>query len=377
MVNDFMRFGILQRALPARNSKHTNNSAYIPPKTMRLFYLAGKKQGLDVLFFRKDDVDFQKRRVHAWVSRSKDGLSDWKRVWSPLPDVVYENYPLSFKTEVRDVKQKFTHIGVPVFNPPFYYKASLERVLRTSEEVKRFLPPTKVVKNVSDIIEFLEQHSVVFLKPSNGSQGKGIIRLSKLSDHKIDVYSDKLERNQRFHKLMTHTQFRTFIKNKIMKQTYLVQKGLNLIKMDNRKIDLRVVVHRGEDGNWYCAGIRPKIGKANAIVTNSHAGGTKTTWEALTKWAELKKIPIPKYKDIADAAITAAKHLTKYRPNLSHLGIDVGIDDKSAIYLLDFNALPGRDLLTHKMLLRVTELTAGFASYLARNHAGKASKSLD
>lgn len=339
---------------------------------MRLFYLAGKKHGLDVLFFRKEDVDFQNHRVHAWVSKSKDGLSGWKRVWNPLPDVVYENYPLGVRAKVRAVKEKFSQIGVPVFNPPFYYKASLDSILRTSEQVKRFLPPTKVVENFSDIIEFLKEHSVVFLKPSNGSQGKGILRLSILPNHKIDVYSDKFEKDQRFHEKMTSSQFLEFYNNKIVKQTYLVQKGLNLIKMDNRKIDFRVVVHRGEDGNWHCAGIRPKIGRANASVTNSHAGGKKTTWKALKKWAERKGISIPRFREIADAAITAAKHLTEYRPNLSHLGIDVGIDDKNSIYLLDFNSAPGRDLLTHKMLLKVTEFTAGFASHLARNNAGKA-----
>ncbi|WJH35376.1 YheC/YheD family protein [Paenibacillus sp. CC-CFT747] len=65
----------------------------------------------------------------------------------------------------------------------------------------------------------------------------------------------------------------------------------------------------------------------------------------------------------------AGRVLTRFRPTLSHLGIDVALDRRNRIFLLDFNPVPGRGLLTPSMRKRVTYLTTGFAKYLASRGA--------
>ncbi|GIP39524.1 hypothetical protein J31TS4_28040 [Paenibacillus sp. J31TS4] len=361
-------FGILQAVFPARGSRAEAPGSYVPPRTWRWFHAHGRKQGLQVLFFRAEDVEFRSRRVHAWTCSSPDGLSGWSRGWHPLPDVLYENYPIGSNGKSKHaiaVKRAFVKMGVPVFNPVFFNKAQLHARLSAVPAVRPFLPVSRVARHASDAADLLRQHRCVYLKPVNGYQGRGILELRMLSSGRVQVLAGKRAGRQPLREEWGWPELRPRLTRLFRKRTYLVQEGLRLIRRGDRKIDFRVVVHRGADGRWHSAGIRPKLGRAGSIVTDSHAGGSKTTWRELQTWARRAGAPLPSAKELVKPAIKAAQALTAARPTLSHLGIDVAVDEKRRIYLLDINEVPGRDLLTTGMLKRVTHLTAGFASYLA------------
>jgi glutathione synthase/RimK-type ligase-like ATP-grasp enzyme len=333
-----------------------------------MFHAAGKKYGLQVLFFRSEDVDFNRRRVRAWSSSTDHGESGWKRAWHPFPDVLYENYPVGVKGSgigAKSVKRRFIKLGIPAFNPRFFNKANLHRLLIRSPKVFGYLPESRLAARASDIIRLLQKHGFVYLKPIFGFQGKGILEIRQMGQDQFQVRSAKMREQSKADRTLTLRQLENFAERLLKNRKYLVQQGLELISRGDRKIDFRVVVHRGADGKWHSAGIRPKLGRPNSIVTNSHAGGSKTTWQALYNWAHRNHISLPSAAELEKPALAAARYLTRYRPTLSHLGIDVAVDRKNGIYLLDFNEIPGRDLLTYNMLRRVTDLTAGFASFLA------------
>ncbi|WP_123040288.1 YheC/YheD family protein [Cohnella candidum] len=361
------RFGILQKAFPPRG---TRAAALFrrPAKTWRMFHAAGRKRGLQVLFFRSEDVDFRRRRIHAWSTESEDGNTGWNRAWHPFPDVLYENYPVGVRGRgigARPVKARMAKLGIPVFNPFFFNKAKLHKLLNENSEIASHLPESISATRVSDILALLNKHSFIYLKPIRGSQGKGIVEIRQTGANRYAVRTSGPAAKGLRDITMTEARLRAFCLRRLRKGKYLAQQGLDLIRRGDRKIDFRVVVHRGEDGQWHGAGIRPKLGRPGSIVTNSHAGGTKTTWEELRAWADLSGTLLPAAEHLVKPAILAVKYLTRFRPTLSHLGIDVAVDRKGGIYLLDFNEIPGRDLLTPSMLKRVTDLTAGFASYLA------------
>ncbi|MFB5189113.1 YheC/YheD family protein [Alicyclobacillus fastidiosus] len=331
---------------------------------------------MKVLFFRAEDIDFPKKRVHAWASTSKDGLSGWSRSYHPLPDVVYENYYLNLvgsDPRLLKVKRELVRRGTPVFNPTLFNKAALHRILSASDSTRKWMPPSSLIRKTSDVLSFLNTHKTVYLKPVNGSGGAGILEVKRLGPDQIKVQSERFTNNQRFTKHFTVTQFQHFITGQLAKRKYLAQKGLKLIHRGKQKIDFRIVVHRDHAGVWKSVGVRPKLGKAGSIVTNSHAGGHKTTWNQLSQWSRQEGLHLPEKTALENAAITVAERLTAFRPYLSHLGIDVAVCEDGEIYVLDINPRPGRDLLTPEMLELVTQYTAGFASYLARRRVRSSS----
>ncbi|PZE21431.1 YheC/YheD family protein [Paenibacillus xerothermodurans] len=362
------RFGILQTAFPARGTRSPAGASYVPRVTWRLLHSAGRRHGLQVLFFRAEDVDFHENKVHAWSSTSSDGMSAWTRQWHPLPDVVYENYPMdpkAVRARAKRVKRTFAGLGVPVFNPVFFNKADLQTILSHEPSIAQYLPKGRVAGTRADVTSFLKEHRTAYLKPIDGYQGRGIIEVRLLNGNRVRVKSDKFRGGRSLLRKCSLSKFQSFAGRLLKKRRYLIQQGLDLLKKGERKIDFRVVLHRGADGKWQCVGIRPKLGRPGSMVTNSHAGGSKTTWEKLERWARRTHTPLPSAAELQTPALLAAEHLTRYRPTLSHMGVDVGVDSPRGIYLLDFNVVPGRDLLTSDMLRRATDLTAGFAAHLA------------
>ncbi|WP_369125274.1 YheC/YheD family endospore coat-associated protein [Alicyclobacillus fastidiosus] len=324
---------------------------------------------MKVLFFRAEDIDFQKRRVHAWTSTSKDGLSGWTRNYHPLPDVIYENYYLNLvgsDPRILKVRREFIRRGIPVFNPTLFNKAALHRILSASDSTRGYIPPSSPVRKASDVLAFLKTFQPIYLKPVTGSGGAGILQVELLGSGQIRVRSERFTNNQRFTKYFTSGQFQHFMARQLSKRRYLAQKGLKLIHKGDQKIDFRVVVHRDSTGMWKSVGIRPKLGKTGSIITNSHAGGQKTTWSRLFRWSQQERVHLPDRSALEKASIAVAERLTAFRPHLSHLGIDVAACEDGRIYVLDVNPRPGRDLLTPEMLVLVTQYTVGFASYLTK-----------
>lgn len=365
-------FGIMTTALPARDSKKAKDTTFIPSLTWRLFHTSGVKQGVKVLFFRAEDVDFHAKRVHAWSCSSNDGLTNWKRSYHLLPSVVYENYFLHLvrkHSRVLDVKKQFKLRGIPVFNPALYNKSALHHILTRSDKTKLYMPVSKTLRDSAEVLDYLSKYSTVYLKPINGSGGAGILQLEKLVNGKIRIRSERFIQDRPYDKILDQTELKPLVKKLMGKRKYIIQEGLDLLQKNLHKIDFRVVVHRGLDGEWSSIGIRPKLGKNNSIVTNSHAGGKKTTWNELLEWAKQNQVSLPSASQIERAAVLVARQLTKTRPTLSHLGIDVAVDKKLNIYVLDVNIRPGRDLLTRDMLLKVTDKTVKFANYLIIKYA--------
>src|SRR5206468_9902442 len=119
---------------------------------------------------------------------------------------------------------------------------------------------------VSDVTGFLKKHGLVYLKPINGYQGRGILEIKRISRNQIRVKSDKFSGKRSLLQVCTLKQLEALTGGLMKRNKYLVQRGLELLKKGDRKIDFRVVVHRGKGGIWHSAGIRPKLGKAGSMV---------------------------------------------------------------------------------------------------------------
>ncbi|WJH35375.1 YheC/YheD family protein [Paenibacillus sp. CC-CFT747] len=201
-------------------------------------------------------MDFARGRVHAWTSSSPDGRSGWRRGWHPLPHVLYENYPIGPKGKSRRavaMKRAFARLGIPVFNPSFFNKAELQRLLSASE-VRRFLPAGKAARSVSDVTGLLRRHRSVYLKPVNGTQGRGILELKRRSHGRVKVKSGK--RADR----VGRKEFTRIMSRLLRRERYLVQEGLSLRKKDGTKSTSA----SSSTGEPTAAGIRPASAPSSA-----------------------------------------------------------------------------------------------------------------
>src|SRR5690606_29726220 len=68
------------------------------------------------------------------------------------------------------------------FNEGFFDKWNLHQRLMQHEGLRQYLPETQPMAGPQSLRSFLSHHSAAFIKPTEGSQGKGIVRISRRGD---------------------------------------------------------------------------------------------------------------------------------------------------------------------------------------------------
>ncbi|MBT9177197.1 MAG: Endospore coat-associated protein YheD [Firmicutes bacterium] len=101
-----------------------------------------------------------------------------KRTKCPLPDVVYDR--VSSRTAERApsfvrAKEQLLSCPVKYYNRFFFNKWDVHRMLEKHAATKGHLPPTEELSSVDVLEKSLRHHSVVYVKPAQGSHGAGIL----------------------------------------------------------------------------------------------------------------------------------------------------------------------------------------------------------
>ncbi|MGK0700764.1 YheC/YheD family protein [Priestia flexa] len=115
--------------------------------------------------------------------------SGWEQREVPLPNVIYNRLP-NRKTESLDafkmIKEKLAdEYQIPLFNPNFFNKWTVHTLLQKDEAVKGFLPYTIDAPSLDQLSRMVENYGSIYLKPKNGSLGRGIYTLSYCSGQNV------------------------------------------------------------------------------------------------------------------------------------------------------------------------------------------------
>lgn len=298
--------------------------------------------------FSPQDIHWQQEKVTGFFLDSNGG---WVRKTVPLPDVVY-NRLASRRAEssatMESFKERFVHKNIPIFNWNFFNKSDVYNLLEGEPEAQ-YVPESYTNPPANKIKEMLEKHQFVYLKPTGGSLGKGIFRLTY---HPKRGYFSRYRRNgknvllrfSRFSSLMQLLSRQGNLKN------YVVQQGIRLVEMDNCPIDFRFHMNKNARNQWVPAGIGAKKAGKGSITTHIKNGGSLMTPEYA-----LNKIYGNRAGDLLEKAKHVAVKLSEaiernYPHTIGELGFDLGIDRNENIWMFEANAKPGRSIFKHPSL---------------------------
>lgn len=315
---------------------------------IRQFMLAGADRAF-YFGFSPRDVNWSQGTISATVPL-KDG--GWTRKTVPLPDVVYNRLP-SRKAEklatINAFKQRFVRQGIPLFNWSFFDKWDVYNLLEGTEAFDH-VPVSRINPSDLQIKEMLEKHKFIYLKPTAGSLGIGIYRLT---------YNPKRGYYARFRRagrnvLMRFSKFEGLMKL-LNRQNgslngYVSQQGIRLIELDNCPIDFRFHMTKNSANEWVVAAIGAKKAGRGSVTTHVRTGGQLMTPEQV-----LRQV----FGLRADAVLTQAKETAiklaeeierNYRHTLGEIGFDIGIDNNERIWMFEANSKPGRSIFKHPAL---------------------------
>lgn len=217
----------------------------------------------------------------------------------------------------------------------FNNKFGKYRAMRNEKELARHLPPTAPATK-KDVRGMLERYRTVYLKPSVGTGGYGIYRLS----HTHEGYRLQGGTQSRTFKTFDGA-YAAFEKGK-GRRFYLVQKGIPLLQHYGRPFDLRVMVQRNPQNKWEVTGIVGRVAQPNKVVTNYHNGGQPKPIEELLA-PLMSKAEIGSYIDrLNRLGIRVSSHLSGIFPRFRAYGVDIGMDKDHKPWIIEVNTRPDK-----------------------------------
>lgn len=342
--------GIMSDGSP-RSSPLFGSSTEFIRKILRAAY---NKPGYNkpyVFAFTPGDINWENDTIYGYFLSTS---GSWVRRTVPLPDVVY-NRLLSRRAETSGLynvlRERFMNKKIPFFNWSFFNKSEVYALLKDEIGANQHVPESIMNPNTESIRSMLERHQFAYYKPSGGSLGIGIYRLTYLPKKGYLARYTVNGRNVLLH-------FKTF--SRLMRalqakhghrlRNYVIQQGVRLIEIDDCPIDFRFHMHKNIKNEWSVVGIGAKKAGKGSVTTHVKNGGQlMTPNQALHhSFGDRAEEVLNKAKGVA---ISLAEAIERNYPHLlGELGFDIGIDHDEHVWMLEANAKPGRSIFKHPSL---------------------------
>lgn len=290
------------------------------------------------------------------------------------PDVIYDRaifVKRSDKLAARQLLGQLSARGVPVFNPTIGSKLTIHKYLSSRRETSQYLPEALQVTSLAMVHRLLDRFGDVYVKPSVGTQGSGVLRVHR-QGHGFCASG--------FTNTLSHIEYTDLrekgldrlLRSIIGSRTYMVQQAIDTITWRGSKSDVRSLVQRDGSGVWRVTGIAARVAPGRGDVCNLHRGGTAITLGALLNEAGLPSSQTQ--TELQRASIAISQAMTSRYPLLGELGLDFIVSKNGRIWLIEANPRPGRSIFRNLGLDDVAsksvERPLEYAAYLVSSRPG-------
>ncbi|EMA6344140.1 YheC/YheD family protein [Bacillus cytotoxicus] len=298
-----------------------------------------------------------------WDAETMDGLffleGKWEQHTIPFPNVIYDRLPNrkaeSYKPIARAKKRLQTKYTIPWFNPGFFDKWDIHKLLIKEENIASFLPRTEAFQHFEQVERLLSTYKYVYLKPMHGSFGRNIYQIFySQTENKYYCRYRQNEQNKfrKYHSLET-------LMNHILSghdlKKFIVQQGIPLLRFNGQPMDFRIHTNKNHVGNWQVSTIVAKVAGRGSMTTHMNSGGNvKLLHEIFADPTEQVRIT----NILSHAALTLSSVLDQHiSGNIGEIGFDIGLDKDENPWLFEANSKPGRSIFQEEKLKEQSEQT--------------------
>ncbi|MDA8234493.1 MAG: YheC/YheD family protein [Clostridia bacterium] len=319
-----------------------------------------------VYIFSPRDIDWAAKTIKGFVLVNRHLI----KKSMPFPQAVYnklENRHQEAMPLVRQMWKKFNSIGIKIFNPKFFNKIEIHRVLSANNALSPYIPETMVDFSLASLDRMLHKHSGVFIKPGSGSLGQGVVKICqtpkgyryqyRLSNKNVTATINKLSALLRR------------IDGRIGKRP-IIQQAIDLATYQGRVFDLRILMQKNGQGRWVRTYSFGKAAAPGSIASNVAAGGRvvhyHTILSATFPDVEKRKRVEEQITRICSLIPSA---LDKHFSNLGELGIDLGIDTAGRVWLIEVNSKYSRHVFPRQVRVNSIVNSLSYAQFLAKGQS--------
>ncbi|WP_083436661.1 YheC/YheD family protein [Paenibacillus sp. P22] len=307
--------------------------------------VAGKRLGMDVMVFTPADVDYEGNRINAMYYDPSSKA--WSRRWSSFPHLIFDRCRIQNSPRFEQLKKfrsRYGHLGF--LNRPLRNKWTIYKTLQSQPRFQNKQPQTVLYASHRDLADMLKKHPLVFLKPINGTGGRGILRIERLAGGMYSIQgrdqSRKIIRPQKVGAGGLQSRLSSW---SLGGGRYIVQQGIQLKLPSGRVHDYRMLVQKNGRGEWEPTGCAGRIGAAGSITSNLHGGGKAAKMEELLdSWIDEGLQASEVRLEAEQFSIEVAEYLERQYGRLCELALDLAIDRQGGIWLLEVNPKPAREV---------------------------------
>lgn len=215
-----------------------------------------------------------------------------------------------------------------------FSKWAKTKALLDSTVVRQYIPDTRKLSR-SSLNTMLKSYGMVYVKPENGTYGKGVIRVEQRGNDKYTYQLGTKEKN-----FGDYETFYLSLLRETNKKSYLIQKGIHLLKYKKLRFDIRVMIQLSPKGVWETTGLIGRVAHPGKIVTNYHSGGKiKDVKRLFGEYLSTNEIQKVMHK-LDKLGVDTAKHLHKKYPGIRQIGLDIGFDHSWIRWIIEVNTNP-------------------------------------
>jgi glutathione synthase/RimK-type ligase-like ATP-grasp enzyme len=261
----------------------------------------------------------------------------------PLPDLLYNRIHSRKTDRTESVKRLLEQLGeksVFTFNTSYLSKEYVYQFLSQDSHLIDYLPYTESF-SFSGLRSMLNKHSDVFIKHIAGSQGKNLLRLSRLESNyllkqtfgnesieiSLPTYEETVDELSRL-KVSTH---------------FIIQETVPLLEAEGRALDFRFLCHLVDPQQWRLISATARVSGDGQFVSNVAQGGELVKPLLILSEFFGKKAALRIFKVMEELALSACICLVERCPlNLWELGVDIGVDETGKPWLIEINSKPSK-----------------------------------
>jgi glutathione synthase/RimK-type ligase-like ATP-grasp enzyme len=306
---------------------------------------AGRKIGLDVFVFTPRDVNFKTNRINAQFYDSES--KKWTRRWTSFPNMIYDRCRIQKSSRFNELlrfRQQYGHLTF--LNRPLRNKWTVHRTLSREKQYSTHLPSSRMYESIADLNAMLHKHSLIYLKPINGTGGRGILRIERISNDKVLLQGrDHQRRIVASQRISTSELAKKLSSWNLKEKRYLVQQGIPIKLPNGRVHDYRMLVQKDGEGVWRVTGCAGRIGAQNSVTSNLHGGGHAATMDTLLRrWIQNESKIDSVKREAEQFGVQVAQYLEQSYGRLCELALDLAIDKQGRVWLLEVNPKPSREV---------------------------------
>lgn len=288
---------------------------------------------------------FLRNRTHTiscFRLLNKHGRPRWQQTTVPTPSVIYNRLPdriYERRTDVQNLlKQLQEDSHINLFNPRFFDKWHLFRLVSQSTQLAPLLPETHLLTKQDILHMLLQKHDLVVAKPIHGKAGIGMMRLSRsLSGFQLQYQNEKQKRTFQLSKLSTLWKTLQTLKGQ---RDYLLQPCIPLAHYEGRPFDLRALLQKDGQGRWGVTGIGVRVAGPQALSTHVPMGGRIASLSSVLKHTfgtQQNRIRA----NVEETTLKLARYIDQNEKGLiAEMSMDLGVEKNGKLWFFEANAKP-------------------------------------